>query len=510
MRALLLLFLLTATLEARAERRFALVVGNNDGKRGQQSLRYAENDARRIAAILGSVGRFHPADVVVLTGGSAETMRNAFDDLERRMDGSQGSLLLVFYSGHADGAAINLGTTPLPLEELEDRLSRSSAAARILVIDACHSGVLTRVKGGWPGPSFDVPENEPSGAHGLAILASSAAREEAQESEELGASFFTHYFASGLLGAADRNGDLEVTLGETFNYAAERTLAATNSTMVGPQHATFRVELKGRHDVVLTSLAGVRDDVGLLEFSEAGGYLIEQAGGETRTIAEVALPGGQTRRLAVGTGRYRVTRRESDHLLVGEFEVRSDASTRVLSHDMGRIAYARMVRKGEGSAASLWSVIASGGVRTPLLDTGVAWRVGAGARYDLRELSLELRADVGGASHTTDRLRVTTRELEISLVGVRAFDVGPLTLELGAELGGVWFNQSFEDDGRARNSFGGVGGPLGRIELPIDRFSIRLEAAAPIYVVRVGNDPEQPAIAPRVTFRGSLSFGLYF
>jgi hypothetical protein len=508
----LLSALMLLAVEARAEKRFALVVGANQGKPGQQQdLRYAEDDARRVGRILGSVGRFHPANVIVLTDVTADSMREALSDLERRIAETQDSLLFVFYSGHADGTALNLGRSRFPLDELRDHVVRSSAAARILVIDACKSGVLTRVKGGWPGPAFEVPEDQPVDAEGIAILASSAAGEEAQESEELEGSFFTHYFASGLLGAADRNGDLEVTLGETFTYAAERTLAATNATVVGPQHPTYRVELRGRDDIVLTSLAGTQEGVGTLQFVEAGGYLVQEAEGENRTVAEVALSPGQVRRLAVGSGRYRVTRRAPDHLLAGDFDVSPSSITEVRESSMDRIAYARMVRKGATNQTAM-ALLALGGVRSSVNDGGVAWQVGAGARFDLEELSLEARVDVGGASATTDAgVRTGTRELSLSLVGVRAFDVGPLTLSLGLELGGVWFNQRFaEERGRTRNSFAGLGGPLGMIELPIDQFAIRLEVALPIYLLRGGNDADEGALLVEVSYRAGIGFGLYF
>ncbi len=506
MKQLIALLLVLTPLSARAERRFALVIGANQGKHSQPTLHFAEQDARRISSILASIGRFHPADVRVLTDSNADAVREAFDDLEQRMS-RQESLLFVFYSGHADGASLNLGSSNFPLDELKDRVVRSSAAARVLVIDACRSGVLTRVKGGWPGPAFEVPDAEHP-AQGLAILASSAAGEEAQESEQLGASFFTHFFASGLLGAADRNGDLAVTLGETFEYAAERTVAATNETAVGPQHPTYRVELRGRDDLVLTNLTDSRRDVGMLEFSEAGGYLIAKSDLDT-TVAEVTLAEGEVRRVAVGAGRYRVTRRASDHLLVGEFDVQPDARTGVREDQMTRLAYARMVRKGS-SISTAFSAIALGGVRTSMLDSGVAWQIGAGARWDLEWLALEGRVDLGGASQTNGEVHMGTRELGLSIAGLRAFDVGPLTLEIGAEVGGVWFHQSFADRADPRDSFGGLIGPIGVVQLPIDRFCLRLEVALPIYLLRVGNEPTQSGVDPQVTFRSGLGAGLYF
>jgi hypothetical protein len=507
-------FLFLHPFEAAAEKRFALVVGVNRGKpKQQQELRYAESDARRLAEILRTVGRFQPANVVLLTEPSADEVRGAIDELDARIRAEKdGSLLFVFYSGHADGTALNLGETPLPLDEVRERVLGSPATARILVIDACRSGVLTRVKGGWPGPAFEVPDERPIGAEGIAILASSAAGEEAQESDELGASFFTHYFASALLGAADKNDDRQVTLGETFAYAAERTLAATNATFVGPQHPTYRVELKGRDDLVLTDLDGSSDEIGILSFEEPGAYLIQEAEGDRRTIAEVALLTGQARRLAVTSGRYRISRRATDHLLTGDFDVRPASTTQVSDEAMGRIAYARMVRKGDAATTTALSAVALGGVRSPLLpDTGVAWRVGAGAHWDLEELGLELRVELGGATGENERTRISTREVTLALAAVRAFDVGPFTLSIGGEVGGTWLSQQFTNETNNKNQGAGLLAPLGLVELPFDRFYARLELALPIYVIKVqGADPGVSSVGARVTYRSALGFGIYF
>ena len=150
--------------------------------------------------------------------------------------------MIVYYSGHADADALHLDGTHLPLGELRDLVTGSAASARVLVLDACRSGTITRVKGGTPAPAFDIDLGIPVGAEGVAILSSSAAGESSQESDALGASFFTHALVSALLGAGDTNHDGSVTLGEAFAYAKERTLAATSRTIVGPQHPTFRLD----------------------------------------------------------------------------------------------------------------------------------------------------------------------------------------------------------------------------------------------------------------------------
>ena len=75
--------------------------------------------------------------------------------------------------------------------------------------------MLTRVKGGHGAPLRDSDRRAPF-EQGLALLTSSAANEDAQESDALKGSFFTHHFVSALLGAADADGDGKVTLEEAL------------------------------------------------------------------------------------------------------------------------------------------------------------------------------------------------------------------------------------------------------------------------------------------------------
>ena len=80
------------------------------------------------------------------------------------------------------------------------------------------------------------------------------AEEAAQESDKIGASFFTHYLISGLRGAADTAGNGLVTLNEAYSYAFQETLASTEKTQYGPQHPAYDINLSGSGDLVLTDL----------------------------------------------------------------------------------------------------------------------------------------------------------------------------------------------------------------------------------------------------------------
>jgi hypothetical protein len=124
---------------------------------------------------------------------------------------------------------------------------------RIAVLDACASGAFTRLKGGRRRAPFVVDASATMRGH--AFLTSSAATEAAQESDRIGASYFTHYLVSGFRGAADLSGDGRVTLNEAYQFAFAETVGRTAGTSGGAQHPSYDINLTGAGDVVMTDVA---------------------------------------------------------------------------------------------------------------------------------------------------------------------------------------------------------------------------------------------------------------
>ena len=93
--------------------------------------------------------------------------------------------------------------------------------------------------------------------------------------------------------------------------------------------------------------------------------------------------------------------------------------------------------------------------------------------------------------------------------GLRAFDVGPLTLDVGLEVGGATFAQAFHDPlTRDRTSFGPFVGALGQLELPLPhRLYARLEVAGLFYFMHT-SDTAAMSTAP--TYRCALGVGVSF
>ncbi len=309
-------------------RRFALMAGFNDGGPSRAMLRFAGTDAQAMTKVLESMGGVAAEDLILVQQPSRAAFVGAFDHLGKLLATASAGVrreVVVYYSGHSDEEGLLIGQDRVSYDELRARIQGLPADVRLAILDSCASGAFTMHKGGTRRAPFllDTSVN----AKGHAFLASSAINEVAQESNRIGASFFTHYLVSGLRGAADVNRDRRVTLQEAFQFASQETLAHTEKTRGGPQHAAYEFDLAGTSDLVVTDVRatqatlalgtdlsgriGVRDAAGNLVVElrktggntielglEAGSYVVTMEGGATSSEAEVVLALGQRADLA--------------------------------------------------------------------------------------------------------------------------------------------------------------------------------------------------------------------
>jgi len=302
--ALAVSLLLTQSPEP-ALRRFALIAGANDGGGNRVTLRYANTDARAMAKVLTTLGGVDARDVTLLEDPTPEQLGSALDVLDARVrDAKQGKArieVFFYYSGHSDEEGLLLRGARVTYAVLRAKLDALPVDVRVAVLDSCASGALNLLKGGAPRPSFLVDAS--SSLSGHAFLTSASADEAAQESERLRASIFTHYFLSGLRGAADASRDGRVTLAEAYQYAFGETLTRTTSTRAGPQRPGYDIQLVGTGDLVLTDLRAA--DASLVIDAELGGrvHVLGATGG---LVVEVAKPVGKPVELGLEVGEYRV------------------------------------------------------------------------------------------------------------------------------------------------------------------------------------------------------------
>jgi len=430
--------------------RFALLVGSNVGDRGEPVLHHADDDATRLAQTLRLLGDFPADQIVLMTGATAPEMRDALIRLNARVREHSNGVLVVFYSGHADANALHLAGTRLPRPDLKVLLVGSPAVSRLLIVDACRSGSLIELKGAHPAPAFAVPVFTEPVPEGFAVLTSSAASEDSQESAALASSYFTYYVNSGLLGAADQDRDGAVTLSELYAFASSETRAATASSAAGPQNPTFQFALGGRHDLVLTRL-GRRDvRLGTLRFAQAGRYLVQrrEIAGLSPPVAEVAARevGAE---LALPPGGYRVTLRGERDISEHDYVVTGGETTQVELAQLLRIDVGRTVRKGGLRRSATGFTVAVGwhtaelGGGTLALGSGPTFL--ASLRHDRRWFSAEARLGLDRGAFTDVRgVDFDNRGITPSGLALLPFDWSAVTLAVGLEGGLVFMHQSLE------------------------------------------------------------------
>jgi hypothetical protein len=299
-------------------RRIALVIGANAAAPGRKSLRFSKQDAQAMGRVLRELGGFARDDVSVLLDPNPELVLSALDTLLARVRGSSQETMLVFYySGHADATALYPNGLPLMISDLRARLAESRISVRVGIIDACRGGGWTGTKGLSETEPFEVGLPSAFNTSGSVLISSSSGLEDAHESELHGGSFFTHHWIAALRGAGDGNADGQVTLNEAFEYARALTIRDTAIYTAAPQHPSFLIALHGRHDLALSQLATAS---ALLAVDQRQGplELIHLDSG----VVVLEIPKGErSMRLAVAPGRYLLRRRTAQNTWAHEIVV---------------------------------------------------------------------------------------------------------------------------------------------------------------------------------------------
>jgi hypothetical protein len=163
-------------------------------------------------------------------------------------------------------------------------------------------------------------------ARGHAFLTASSADEAAQESDRIGAAFFTHYLVSGLRGAADLTRDGKVTLAEAYQFAYHETLRGTHGTAAGPQHAAYDFQLAGKGDLVLTDLRAGTSNL-VLDDGLEGRLFVREPGG--RLLVEMRKEPSFAVQLGLAPGRYDVIMEHETSTLRASVDLREGTVTRL-------------------------------------------------------------------------------------------------------------------------------------------------------------------------------------
>jgi hypothetical protein len=501
--AALALGMVAAAGDARAEtRRFAILAGNNVGTGARPPLRFAEEDVDKLAKVLRELGSQSGEDMWILKNRPGESVRAALRQTRDRIAAwrrrpDQRAIVLFYFSGHSDGQSLELGSERLAFLEVRRLLGETAADVRLAIVDSCRGGGLLAVKGGTPGPSFEVHLDDYLTSSGEAVITSSAADEAALESAEIRASFFSHHLVSGLRGAADASGDGQVTLVEAYQYAFLRTVNATAATVIGPQHPVYDYKLSGRGDVVLTRL---QRPSALLDTPAGVDRLLLLDRDRREVLAELGPQAA--RRIALPAGRYVVRAWRRQRLYESTVALAPGEKRAVVFEDLSPVSPTSFLSKGPDGTTELTIAAApaprsAAGERAPLslraalgVEGAVATTLGAMPSLRLgvspaRRHAWTVAADVATAAG--DGFRESRFELMLGLE--RRWQRRWVWFAWGAEAGGGLALQAIRGEGETRTSGVASVATLATLAAPVARgWSVALTGRLPLLLVRRDGD----------------------
>lgn len=338
---------------------FALLIGVNQSVDASEvTLRYADDDAALYFELFRGLGartylvtradentrRLHPQAVAE----AVEPRRAAFDqtvaqlaaDMARARAERVRTRLYVIYAGHgsvrAGQGAVALEDAQLTGTELAQLIERSGADEAHVIIDACYSFFLAypRGAGGRRRPLAGLRTLgllADSGHIGLLLSTSSA--KESHEWEGLQSGVFSYEVRSGLSGAADADGDGQVTYREIAAFVERANAAIPNER--------FRPEVHARPPATSGLLLDLKPGLARGVVVPGGAHFILENADGVRLADLHGSPGASARLLRPASASSLFLREAGSHL---EFAIPNQPE--VVKLAMLEPAMARAIERG--------------------------------------------------------------------------------------------------------------------------------------------------------------------
>jgi hypothetical protein len=321
----------------------------------------------------------------------------------------------------------------------------SPAKLKVLLLDGCQTGGLTRVKGGRQVAPFQIGLDDQLRFEGYAVITSSSAGEDAQESDALRSSIFTHHFLAALRGPADVNHDSLVTLGEAYAYAYQQALKTSITTVVGSQHATYNYDLRGRADPVLSDLRGAATsgDQARLVLGAPGEYLVMSA--DAGAILLEASASSPRAEVVLPAARYQIRLRTRTNVYQGEVALQAGTSTTLDPDALRPLPLAQVIRKGASEATLAQGPSVTGSVHGPLGDS-FSPMIGAqvGWAFELPRLTLMPRLGLSTGHSLQPASGVSSHQITewtAELTALYVFDWDKFSIAPLVSVGAGFFHQ---------------------------------------------------------------------
>lgn len=361
--ALLFAAALTAQNAEGAVERYGLYVASNKGGEGRETLRYAGSDAQTLADTMIEIGGVKRQNSFILVDSSKDEIDGALDNItsiiERNAKNAKRTEFLFYYSGHSDEDALLLGNETYNYSELKAAITAVPSDVHVVMLDSCFSGNFIRAKGGSREKSFLVDDS--TIVQGHAYFSSSSESEASQESDTIGASYFTHSIVTGLRGAADTSGDDKVSLNELYYYAFNDTLSQTETSQIGAQHPSYNITMVGSGDLILTDIS-VADAVLAIPAEASGQFLVRNL--EGKLVSEINKVSGSPMSIALPVGMYAVTVISGNTTSQSTVQLNRGQTTTLSVAGMRQIQQTAGVARGPGMASVTTTVTVSGAGRT--------------------------------------------------------------------------------------------------------------------------------------------------
>ncbi|MFV8750625.1 caspase family protein [Nannocystaceae bacterium ST9] len=358
--------LAASTPAAKPTAHFALIVGSNEtASKTQKPLRFADDDAARMAELWLELG----AEVELLTvfdqssqARFPQLVKRAEQPSKAELDAAWARLrtkmqaaiddgreveLLIYYAGHGDVGPdgqgfLNLakGDTLTRADLFTSLLGSSPADHNHVIVDACRSEQFVLSRGEWKadrGPD-DYGEsvreyldgNQLSAYPNTGVVLAHSVDQQTHEWERWQGGIFTHELISGLRGGADLNGDGSIEYSELGAF-----VSAANSGVDDPR-ARLEVAVRsprGDERAPLIVHDRVSDQrVLLLAGGDAGRYSLEDGRGVR--LADLNHASGQPAYLRLPAGDLFLYSHDADGNRIGE--------AKIPERDAGVIALARL------------------------------------------------------------------------------------------------------------------------------------------------------------------------
>jgi hypothetical protein len=216
---------------------YAVIVGIEAYRENLPAATHAEKDAAVFAEYAKTTLGVPEAHIRVLTGQRAgrADLASMIEEWLPRNAKQPGGKVYFFFSGHGapdpetgdaylvpyDADPAYIKTRGLSVRSLYASLEALPNQQAYVFLDACFSGSGDRsVIAAGTRPL--VPVKTPESAGGVISLTASAARETTGAARDAAHGLFTRHLLAGLAGAADANGDGDITLTELAGHVREK------------------------------------------------------------------------------------------------------------------------------------------------------------------------------------------------------------------------------------------------------------------------------------------------